>query len=347
MRCYNEDLENHQEFCRAGKMLQPMSVERAFPRCQSSMFETTSKTVNSARIAATGFTTGEHKDASRRTKKSTGEKLLEFKDTSGGKSSKCFRTGMSNLRVEDGKECSNRVMCDSPKRKKRREAERVKVDKVSDQRRRVSKGGKLYRLKADGSGFAGTTSERITRQDKKLAKALSESKVAPDAPRGSQRPPRDSQSGALKRHVPTKSVGSETTFRVASRGPECHSSMVQVRAASSIAKLPKKPKRPKSSAHVDSASKHATMLFDSPASDLSKSSPTRRCHEPAAFETSRFFWKDPALSRPTTPKGILKKSSSRELSDSVANPIQLDYPTRLHPTTKCSDRCNGEIESRL
>jgi hypothetical protein len=346
MRCYNEDLENHQEFCKAGKMLQPMSSAHAFPQRSifESLFETASDRQHSTSIAPKRVATSGDGAASRRAK-IISAKVRESKEgVRNVKRPESLHKCMSNLRVEDSKVCFKSGMqeCDSPKRKKRPEAERRKADKVSDRRRRVPEGSMSYRLGVEAAGFAATKPESTGRQDKKLARKAPEtnSKVAPHATFGAQTPARES--GASKKVVPMKIVP------VSPREPEYRSSRAPLQAASSIEKQALKSKRRKSSKCAHSASDQATLVSDSSASDLSKSSQSRRCREHAAVDSTRYFWKDPVLSRPTTPKGILKKSSSRDLRDCEAKPVQLEL-TKNHATTTNSDRRDYDtdvLESR-
>jgi hypothetical protein len=283
-------------------MLQPVSIGHAFP--QSSVFETASGKPTSTSIAPTRDKTGGHDVASRRAKKVIVAKGRESEECRNERHRESLRNGMSNLRVEDSKRS---VMCDSPKRKKRPETERRKAEKVSDQRRH---GSKMHRVEADEEAMA-ARHERTRRPDKKLPRKVPATihKIAPDALLGPQSPPHDSRPS--KSAMPMKHGEPALTCRVSSRGPECGSPKAPSRAASSIEKPAKTSKRRKSSKCVHSATDQAMIVSDSSASDLSKSSPARRRREHAPC--TRYFWKDPGLSRPATPKGILKKSCSGEL----------------------------------
>jgi hypothetical protein len=287
-------------------MLQPMSIGHAFP--QPCAFETASRNPTSTCIAPTKDKTSGHDVATRRVKKMVVAKGRESEECRNGTHRECFRNGLSNLRVEDLKRSIKSVMCDSPKRKKGPEAERRKAEKVRDQRRH---GSKMHRVEADGEGSMAARHERTRRPDKKLARKVPATnlKISPDDPLGPQSPLHDSRSS--KSAMLLKHAEPAMTCHLSSRGPECRSPKAPSRGASSIGKPANTSKRRKSSKCVHSATDQAAIVSDSSASDLSKSSPARRRREHAPC--TRYFWKDPGLSRPTTPKGILKKSCSGEL----------------------------------
>lgn len=345
MRCYNEDLENHQEFCKAGKMLQPMSIEHAFPQKSifESVFETSSERQHLASIAPKGATTSGHGAVSRHAKTCVSEVRQSKEKVRSAMRPEGLHQDMSNLRVGESNVCSKSAICDSPKRKKRPDAERRKKDKLSDRRQRVPDGSKSHRVQADATSFAATRPERTGRQDKKLRSKVPETncKNAPDARLGSQKPLLDPR--ALKRAVPMSHVESAP---VSPHGPEYRSSRAPFEAPSSIKKQAMKSKRRKSSMSLHAALDQAALVSDSSASDLSKSSPSpsRRRREPAVDDSTRYFWKDPGLTRPTTPKGILKKSSTGELRDCVANSMQLEL-TKNDATTIYSARSKNDTHS--